>query len=159
MKRAPVLPRAKINTLIEVILEEEAEQVPLRKFLSSSEAFQCCFILYPLGRQKVGTRIFQWFLDRHRVFQWFLGNKVRARSASVNCSPLDLLGAEITLPRRQGSSAQPVHWPNVCGSLISSVSSHFVSVSFHFLSFAALPGRVACTLLDLLDMAKCNKYH
>lgn len=94
-----------------------------------------------------------------RVFQWFLDKKLRARSASVNHSPLDLLGAEIALPRRQDSSVQPVHWPNACDSLISSVSSHFVSVSFHFLSFAALPGRVVCTPLDLLDMAKYNKYH
>lgn len=89
----------------------------------------------------------------------FHGIKLRARSASVNCSPLDLLGAEIALRRRQGSSVQPVHWPNVCDSLISSVSSHFVSVSFRFLSSAALPGRVVCTLLDLLDMAKHNKQH
>lgn len=94
---------------------------------------------------------------RHKGIPMFHDSKLRARSASVNCSPLDLLGAEIALPRRQGSSVQPVHWPNVCDSLISSVSSHFVSVSFHFLSSAALPGRVVCTLLDLLDMAKHNK--
>lgn len=77
----------------------------------------------------------------------------------MKCLPLGLLGAEITLPRRQDSSVQPVHWPNVCDSLISSVFSHFVSVSFRFLSFAALPGRVVCTLLDLLDMARYNKYN
>ena len=129
----------------------KAEEVPLRSGgLSSSEPFQCCFISYPPETQtRVGTRVFQWFLD-HRL---------RARSVSVNHSPLDLLGAETALPRRQGSSVQPVHWPSVYDSLISSVSSHFVSVSFHFLSFAALPGRVVCTLLDLLDMAKYNKYH
>lgn len=88
-----------------------------------------------------------------------LDSKVRARSACVNRSPLDLLGAEIALLQRQGSSVQPVHWPNVCDSLISSVFSHFVSVSFHFLSSAALLGTVVCTLLDLLDMAKYNKDH
>lgn len=104
----------------------------------------------PIGKtDKGGTKVFQWFLD----------SKLRARSASANRSPPDLLGAEIALPRRQGSSVQPVRWPSVCDSLISSVSSHFVSVSFHFLSFAALPGRVVCTLLDLLDMAKYNKHH
>lgn len=93
------------------------------------------------------------------MFQQFPDSKLRARSASVKCSPLDLLGVEITLPRRQGSSVQPVHWPSVCDSLISFVSSHFVSVSFRFLSFAALPGRVVCTLLDLLGMARYNKYN
>lgn len=78
---------------------------------------------------------------------------VHKEEDSNSCLPLDLLDAGTNLLQRQDSSVQPVRWPGVYDSLISSVSSRFASVSFHFLSFAALLERVVCTLLDLLDMA------
>lgn len=67
--------------------------------------------------------------------------------------PLDQRVVARAQPQTPDFSGPLGHWPGACGFLSPSASSHFVSVSFHFLSFGSPPVTKACIQPGPLDMA------